>query len=214
MHNISNAVSNAYIPQASKAYIDLTGHRFGKWLVLKRADSKKATKWSCLCDCGAAKDIDSTSLRRGLSTSCGCISKTHGGFGTRPYRIWANMLNRCRNPNVPAYKHYGQRGITVCEPWLDFVQFREWAIANGYADNLTIERIDVDGNYEAGNCCWIPTALQSVNRRSARRDASGRPWCEIAEENGISKALFHSRSSHGWSDEKASTLPKGSRLGS
>ena len=141
-----------YTPSKSRAFIDLTGSRFGRFVALERAPSERGTKWLCLCDCGNTKVVDAPSLRRGLSTSCGCISRTHGGFGTRPYRIWANMLNRCRNPNVPAYKDYGGRGITVCEQWTDFAAFSVWALANGYADNLTIERKDVNGNYEPGNC--------------------------------------------------------------
>ncbi len=197
-----------YVPSKSKALIDLTGERFGKWLVVGRAPSDRGTRWHCRCDCGGEKDVHATSLRRGLSASCGCISRTHGGFGTRLYRIWANMLNRCRNPNVPAFNDYGGRGITVCADWHDFTAFKAWAEANGYAENLTIDREDVDGHYTPENCAWVPMARQSPNRRSVRRDPSGKPWCDIAREHGITTRLYNSRLNHGWDDLRAATTPK------
>ena len=205
MPKLTNAIAAGYTPQKSKSFIDLTGARFGRLVVLHRAPSKKSTKWACACDCGGAKEIDSTSLRRGLTTSCGCISRTHGGFGTRIYRIWANMLNRCRNENVPAYKDYGARGISVCAEWKQFAEFKQWAIAHGYADDLTIERVNCNGNYDPANCIWMPGKLQPANRRNVRRDAAGRPWCEIAAEHGISSSRYNSRVGRGWSDLDAAT---------
>jgi hypothetical protein len=202
------ALDPEYVPSSTKTLIDLAGQRFGRWLVVARAASHKGTKWRCRCDCGGEKDVDAPSLRRGLSTSCGCISKTHGDFGKRLYRIWANMLNRCRNVNVPAYKDYGARGVTVCPDWLSYPSFKAWAEANGYEQTLTIERNDVNGNYEPGNCRWMPIAFQAANRRTVRRDSSGRPWCEIAKEHGITARLYNSRLAKGWADERAATTPR------
>lgn len=196
-----------YVPSTSKALIDLTGMRFGRWTVISRAKAERGTKWLCRCDCGGEKAVEAPSLRRGLSTSCGCISRTHGCFGTRLYRIWANMLNRCRNPNVPAYKDYGARGISVCDEWTVFPAFKAWAEANGYQETLTIERDNVNDGYSAGNCRWVPIAFQSANRRSVRRNPDGRSWCEIAKEHGISTRLYNSRIAKGWSDLAAATTP-------
>ena len=87
----------------------------------------------------------------------------HGLTKTRIHRIWANMLQRCTNPKCSRYKNYGARGIQVCEEWKDFMSFYNWAIDNGYTDTLTIERKDVNGNYEPNNCEWITSQKQSLN---------------------------------------------------
>jgi hypothetical protein len=212
MPKVSNAIADNYLPSPSKKLIDLTGERFGRWLVVGRAPAERGTRWLCRCDCGNEKAVESPSLRRGLSTSCGCISTTHGGYGTRLYRIWANMLNRCRNPNVKAYKDYGARGIAVCDAWLDFANFKAWAEQNDYADNLTIERIDVNGGYVPRNCQWMPMSYQSANRRTTKRSPEGRPWCEIANEHGVSTRRFNSRVSRGWTEQQAATLPLWTKL--
>jgi hypothetical protein len=200
--------STTYVPSTTKTLIDLTGQKFGRWIVVERAQSAKDTKWLCLCDCGGKKIVAATSLRRGLSTSCGCVTKKHGAFGTRIYRIWANMLNRCRNKNVPAYKDYGGREITVCEPWSDFIIFNEWATTHGYSDGLTIERNNVNDGYNPGNCQWIKQEFQSANRRGVKRDAFGRPWCDIAREHGVTSRMFNKRVSLGWTEIDAATRPK------
>lgn len=207
MPSAAKLIADSYRPEAKKTLIDLTGQRYGRWLVMARAPSERGTKWTCLCDCGVTRAVESPSLRRGKSISCGCVSVVHGDFGQRLYRIWANMLNRCRNKNVKAYADYGARGITVCEAWIAYLGFKEWALANGYADNLTIERENVDGPYEPGNCSWIPRSFQSANRRTIRRDPNGRPWCEIARENGVPGRVFVKRIGRGWSPVEAATRP-------
>lgn len=94
----------------------------------------------------------------------------HGGYGTRLYRIWKGVLSRCRNESSTDYKWYGAKGVTVCEEWNEYVNFRDWAISNGYKDDLTIDRIDPFGNYEPSNCRWATIKEQNFNKRNSRRN--------------------------------------------
>lgn len=149
--------------------IDLTGKVFGRWTVLQfdRVARNGDSCWVCECICGTVKSVNGYHLRSGRSTSCGCLSSElarkrkpalkHGLKKTNPrlYRIWQCMLNRCRREKDVCFNAYGGRGISVCEQWHSFQAFYEWAMDNGYSDNLTIDRINVDGNYEPSNCQWI-----------------------------------------------------------
>lgn len=160
--------------------IDLTGQRFGRLTVIKRAPNGNCgnTRWECKCDCGKTTYSDSKQLRRGITQSCGCYHKElcgdqhrkHGLSGTRLHRIYYRMRERCYRPDNDNYRWYGARGITVCSEWMNsFSQFAEWALASGYQDNLTIDRINPDGNYEPTNCRWITIQEQQKNRRKRRR---------------------------------------------
>ena len=161
----------------------MTGLRFGKWTAIFRAEDHITksgyhfTKWFCRCDCGTEKAVTANSLLSGRSSSCGCDKSanaitakknftTHGETKTRLYQIWAGMRKRCNNQNSYNYKHYGGRGISVCSEWDDFLAFKEWAVNNGYDDSLSIDRIDVDGDYTPLNCRWADNITQANNKRT------------------------------------------------
>ena len=154
--------------------IDLTGQRFGRLTVIKRNGSiDHHAAWKCICDCGKVTTVNGKWLRSGKTTSCGCYhnellakrSTTHGMSKTRLYRIWHDMKNRCFYEKDKKYSYYGGRGITICNEWKDnFEKFKAWAVANGYKENLTIDRINNNGNYDPSNCRWVTMKEQCKNR--------------------------------------------------
>lgn len=165
---------------------DLTGNRYSHLTVIHRVfdPNRKGVYWLCRCDCGKEKVVSADNLRSGKVKSCGCIRgnnlKTHGLSGLRLHRIWKAMKTRCLNPNSANYKYYGGRGISICDEWLnDFEQFYQWAMQNGYTDDMTIDRINSNGNYSSDNCRWISMPEQNLNRRSNR----------FIEYNGESKTI-------------------------
>ena len=147
--------------------IDLSGQTFGRWTVLGYAGR---SRWNVRCDCGVEVTLLGHNLRRGSTRSCGCLQFRHGeGKGTRLYNIWIGMRGRCLSPTIACKDDYGGRGIGICAEWSDYAVFRDWALANGYRDDLTIDRYpDVDGWYELGNCRWATRKQQSNNRRPRR----------------------------------------------
>lgn len=164
--------------------IDITGERFGHLTVLERVENSKfnSVQYLCLCDCGNITISNSNALRTGHKKSCGCTRKIntrkwlleyntkHNGAKTRLYVVWVGMKQRVENPNNQRYKDYGGRGIAICDEWHDFAQFQKWAYENGYDDKAaygkcTLDRIDVNGDYEPSNCRWVDLKVQANNKR-------------------------------------------------
>lgn len=202
-------------------FIDLTGQRFGRFLVLAYAGPNKqgAATWWCKCDCGKEKVVTGSELRRGSTQSCGCyhsevqrVYATKYGYGlSRIAYIWRSMISRCNNPRNKSYKNYGGRGIKVCEEWVsDIEKFRSWALDNGYSDELTIDRIDVNGDYCPENCRWATMKVQQNNRRNNNNVSFNGEIHSLAvweEITGICRRTISRRLQSGWSIERALTEP-------
>lgn len=203
--------------------VNLIGQKFGRLLVVGVGEyyvspkGAKVKQWECKCDCGNTTFASTIQLHDGKKKSCGCLtkesatlkSKTHGMYGSRLYNIYSSMVQRCTNPNNTDFHNYGGRGITVCEEWLDFENFKKWAIENGYADDLTIDRADVNGNYEPSNCRWTSSKKQNNNRRNNRLltfNGETHTMAEWADITGIRYAVLACRIiNHKWSVERALT---------
>ena len=159
---------------------DLTGKVFGRLTVIKRAENDKngRARWLCKCSCGNESVKTGKLLLNGHCKSCGCGEyenrvnncTSHRLSDTRLYNIWGAMKQRCYYSKHKDYHNYGGRGITVCDEWKnDFMSFYKWAMLNGYNDELSIDRIDVNGNYEPNNCRWATAREQRLNQRPKKR---------------------------------------------
>jgi hypothetical protein len=216
-------------------FIDLTGQRFTRLTAISIAEPAKnglSTRWNCRCDCGNTTIADTHDLRRGHKRSCGCLKidmaiefgkskgkpiKSHylspsGKYrNTRLYNIWGHMKKRCDNSKSANYKYYGGRGIKVCAGWLDYQVFAKWAYQNGYNDNLSIDRIDVNGNYEPSNCQWVTMKEQQNNRRNNHLVTFNGETLTISEWSDrfkIDLKLVYGRLAEGWDIQRALTEPK------
>lgn len=199
--------------------IDLTDQRFGHLVAIRRNGSKRnRALWECRCDCGNTTYVTSGDLRQNNTKSCGCQKNkgrlSHGdakGPYNRLYGIWAAMKARCTNPNNTSFPNYGARGVTVCEEWKEYIPFKKWALKNGYAENLTIDRIDVNGSYSPSNCRWVTYKTQSNNtRRNRFLTANGKTQTvsEWSKETGIPCRTISARINVlGWNEADAVNRP-------
>lgn len=205
--------------------IDLTGQRFGRLVVLEFSgyDHNHKAKWNCQCDCGKQKVVRANELRSGKTQSCGCLHKQllsvrvkkHGGRGTRLFSIWKNMKARCYNPKNKKFVIYGGRGITVCEEWVNnYTAFRDWSLSHGYAEHLTIDRIDNDKGYSPENCRWATVLQQARNKQHNHLITyknETKTLSEWAEQFHIDHRTILRRLELGWSVEEALETPVGER---
>lgn len=221
--------------------VDLTGQVFHRLTVLHRAPENSRhgkSRWVCRCQCGATVTVVSNCLRSGNTRSCGCwkrevsaesyralgvkmgkLRRTHGHtteYQTSPtYLSWCGMKLRCTKPSQRSYKDYGGRGITICDRWLNsFESFLE--DMGERPPGMTLDRIDVDGNYELGNCRWATTKEQRANqhddgRRRIEVDGVSRSIAEWAEVLGVGYTTIRARIEAGWPEALAVTAPKGTR---
>jgi hypothetical protein len=210
---------------------DISGLRFGRLIAVEIVGITKKQEriWKCKCDCGNETEVTVVRLMNGTTKSCGCIqkelsskraktgiSKIHGYHGTRVYICYKSMMERCCNPNNRAYKNYGGRGIKICDEWMHNPKaFIDWALNNGYKDNLTIERINVNGNYEPSNCKWATIKQQNNNRRSNKFitiNNETKTLQEWADYVGILSSTINRRINKGWDYERAVFTPVETRF--
>lgn len=206
--------------------LNLLNQKFGRLTVISQEPSKGGkTIWKCLCECGNITTVTSTNLTCGKINSCGCIRKeqitkrniTHNQRHTKLYNVWKSMKQRCYNPKNSYYHNYGKRGIGVCSEWLNnFQSFYDWSYANGYSvenqndeiHKLTLDRIDVNGNYEPSNCRWVDRKTQASNMRTTKlitingQTKSIAEWCRTYN---VYRTTFNARLKRGLSPYEALT---------
>lgn len=195
----------------NRRFIDMTGERYGRLVVLGYHGH---TQWFCLCDCGAIAVTSRVCLRRGMTKSCGCLSRetsrdrnlVHGYSGTRVYRIWSHIKSRCYEPTNVGYELYGGRGVKVCQRWMEsFAAFLE-DMGDPPTDKHSIDRINSDGDYTPENCRWATSTQQNRNRRNNRvityldKTQTLEEW---AAELGIDSRRVGWRLTKGWTIRQA-----------
>lgn len=223
--------------RVSKRRLDIKGQKFGRLTAIapcKHPETGVST-WLCQCDCGNQTFVVAGYLRNGSIQSCGCGKFNVGQYSAnhmtkhgatsrnnndrslkRLYGVWCNMKQRCCNPSCSEYHNYGGRGITICDEWInDFCSFRDWAIAHGYDGNAprgqcTLDRIDVNGNYEPSNCRFVSQSVQSNNRTNSRLfiiDGVSHTASEWSQIYNTDAQLVRGRIDRGWDIERALTEP-------
>lgn len=197
---------------------DMTGLRFSRLVVQRRAPNGPnwECRWECRCDCGNTVTVHGGNLRKGNTKSCGCLNleaarkrlSLHGNHAHPLYSRWYAMVARCTNPKTAAWSNYGGRGIKVCARWFSFENFA--ADMGSPAPGLTLDRIDVNGDYEPNNCRWASMAEQNQNRRTNRVltwNGKSQALCAWAKERSISVYALRHRLAIGWGLERALTEP-------
>lgn len=206
---------------------NLTNKKFGNWKVIK-PDNNKNKYYICECDCGNIKSVNIYHLLDGSSKSCGCIQREknslrmkklntkHNLSKIKLYSVWHSILSRCYNKKNISYKHYGMKGVIVCDEWKNFINFYNWSIKNGYIENentktrnkITIDRINSNGNYEPNNCRWVNNYIQNNNKSNNKfytyknKTLTLYEWSRIL---GINRVTLYDRLKAGYSIEKAFT---------
>lgn len=198
---------------------DLIGQKFGKLVAIEHFVQQGQSWCKCKCDCENVKNVRASCLISGVTQSCGCYqrertsttNRLHGESGTRLYKIWKHMKGRCLCKSDKNYSLYGGRGISIYENWMNsYENFRNWAIQSGYSEKLTIDRINVDGNYCPENCRWVTVKAQANNKRTNIYVTLGNETHTLAEWgeiNGISYETIDKRRRYGWSNESAVSTP-------
>lgn len=196
---------------------NIIGNRYGDLTVLKEAGQDRYNHYCSLvrCKCGKEYIVPDTELIKGRRTMCfSCLHKTkiqHGKTGERLFIVWQSMKERCYNKKNKNYRHYGGRGIDVCDAWKNsFVAFEQWALANGYDDTLTIDRKNNDLGYSPDNCRWATKAEQANNRRNNHIiEYNGEKYTlrEIARKHGLIDTTLKARLNNGWDIEEALSTP-------
>lgn len=203
-------------------YNNLVGSKINNLTILGIDNKTKSGQYylKCKCDCGNIKSFRSSRLLNNQIKTCGCLNKGYK-YGdkhnlsrkySKIYSIWNTMKHRCLNPNFSKYKNYGHRGISICDEWKDnFPNFLNWSLNNGYQENLTLDRVDVNGNYEPSNCRWVSQKDQQRNRTNTIYvffKEQSKPLIQWCEELNLPYTTMKSRINVlKWDVEKAFTTP-------
>lgn len=211
--------------RTTKGYrIDMKGRVFGRLTVLEYSHSTGyGAFWKCKCECGKEHTVSGVMLRIGNTLSCGCYGKEvantavtkHGEASKRTpeYRVWCSMRSRCNNQSHQDYDDYGGRGITICSEWEDFAAFLA-DMGRRPSMKHTLDRIDVNGNYEPGNCRWATWREQAQNKRNnVWITHDGKTLCvrEWERQLGLNVGGIQSRLLNGWSEEESIATPSDKR---
>lgn len=204
------------------------GQKFGRLTIIAFEKIPRKTysytHWIVRCECGTLKSVDPRKVLSGNTQSCGCLKRErtiesnkekkvkHGGRHDRLYAVWHNMKQRCYGETYKDYPNWGGRGICVCDEWKDdYAAFRSWALSSGYEKGLSLDRIDVNGNYEPLNCRWVDWHTQAINRTcSMNYEINGKIMnlVDIAEKYGIKYGTLYQRIHvYKWPIEKAISVP-------
>lgn len=207
---MAESVEEIKLKRKGSRFVDLTGIRFGKLVAISPNGQNKAKQylWNCLCDCGNTSVVVGSNLIRGNTKACGCVRLTeigdrtrkHGMGKSRIFKIWAGMRKRCLNPQCLSYKLYGGRGIKICQRWNSFDLFYK-DMYIGYSDNLSLDRIDPNGDYEPNNCRWATTKEQNNNRRNNRvieYNGEVKTLSQWSELSGVKQNTISNRIKSGW----------------
>lgn len=204
-------------------FLDLTGQRFGRLVVIECSSTVPETRWLCRCDCGKTSVTSTGKLRSGWTKSCGCFKRDrsaevnsvrmtkHGHSRTLEYRSWAGMIRRCTNPENKSYPNYGGRGITVCDRWRNSLETFLEDMGPAPSPSHTIERVDNNGDYCPENCIWATRDVQANNKRNVpliEHCGGWRTLSDLAQASGVQKGTLRARIQRsGWDVDQAMSTP-------